>query len=105
MDAHPEQAKLAADTFGRRSGKTTIARLIAQTAGTRFVEINSTSSGVAECKKLFTEAKNELGLTGRKTIIFCEHNSPFHITAFAELSQATRYIVSASLNKMFSLGL
>lgn len=38
----------------------------------RFIEINSTSSGVAECKKLFADAKNELGLTGRKTIIFCD---------------------------------
>lgn len=53
-------------------GKTTIARLIAKTAGTRFVEINSTSSGVGEVKQLFSEAKNELKLTGRKTIIFCD---------------------------------
>lgn len=57
---------------GPGTGKTTIARLIANAAGNRFVEINSTSSGVAECKKLFTEAKNELSLTGRKTIIFCD---------------------------------
>ncbi|TKA80675.1 hypothetical protein B0A49_01624 [Cryomyces minteri] len=57
---------------GPGTGKTTIARLIAHTAGTRFVKINSTSSGVAECKKLFAEARNELGLTGRKTIIFCD---------------------------------
>jgi len=54
------------------SGKTTIARLIASTANTRFVEINSASTGVAECKKLFTQAASELGLTGRKTIIFCD---------------------------------
>jgi putative ATPase len=57
---------------GPGTGKTTIARVIASMVGSRFVEINSTSSGVAECKKIFAEAKNELGLTGRKTIIFCD---------------------------------
>lgn len=54
------------------TGKTTIARVIAGMVGSRFVEINSTSSGVAECKKIFAEARNELNLTGRKTIIFCD---------------------------------
>ena len=57
---------------GAGTGKTTISRLIASMVGSRFVEINSTSSGVAECKKIFAEAKNELGLTGRKTIFFCD---------------------------------
>ena len=54
------------------TGKTTIARLIANTAGSRFVEINSTSSGVGEVKKLFSDARTELTLAGRKTIIFCD---------------------------------
>ena len=57
---------------GAGTGKTTIARVVAHMVGSRFVEINSTSSGVAECKKFFAEARSELGLTGRKTIIFCD---------------------------------
>ncbi|KAL6234836.1 hypothetical protein BDW75DRAFT_157140 [Aspergillus navahoensis] len=57
---------------GPGTGKTTIARVIASMVGSRFVEINSTSTGVAECKKIFADAKSELGLTGRKTIIFCD---------------------------------
>ncbi|KZL79972.1 atpase [Colletotrichum incanum] len=57
---------------GSGTGKTTIARCIAQSVGSRFIEMNATSSGVAECKKLFADAANESALTGRKTIIFCD---------------------------------
>lgn len=57
---------------GSGTGKTTIARCIAKMVGSRFVEINATSCGTAECKKLFQEAANELSLTGRRTIIFCD---------------------------------
>jgi len=56
---------------GPGTGKTTIARCIASMVGSRFIEINSTSTGVAECKKLFAEAKAELTFN-RKTIIFCD---------------------------------
>ncbi|KAI0900688.1 P-loop containing nucleoside triphosphate hydrolase protein [Annulohypoxylon nitens] len=54
------------------TGKTTIARCIAKMVGSRFIEMNATSSGVGECKKIFNDAANELVLTGRKTIIFCD---------------------------------
>ncbi|QKX55695.1 uncharacterized protein TRUGW13939_02792 [Talaromyces rugulosus] len=57
---------------GAGTGKTTIARVIAAMVGSRFVEINSTTSGVADCKKIFAEARSELNLTGRKTILFCD---------------------------------
>lgn len=53
-------------------GKTTIARVISGRSRSRFVEISATASGVAECKKIFQEAKGELQLTGRKTILFCD---------------------------------
>ncbi|OAQ71060.1 AAA family ATPase [Pochonia chlamydosporia 170] len=60
------------------TGKTTIARCIAHMVGSRFIELNATSSGVSECKKLFQEAANELSLTGRRTIIFCDEIHRFN---------------------------
>lgn len=60
------------------TGKTTIARCIAHMVGSRFIELNATSSGVQECKKLFHEAANDLQLTGRKTIIFCDEIHRFN---------------------------
>lgn len=53
-------------------GKTTIARVIANRTKCRFIELSATDSGVGECKKIFQEAKSELQLTGRKTILFCD---------------------------------
>lgn len=65
---------------GSGAGKTTIARCIARMVGSRFIELNATSTGVAECKKLFADAENELRLTGRKTIIFCDEIHRFSKT-------------------------
>ena len=65
---------------GPGTGKTTIARVVAHMSGARFIEINSTSTGVAECKKFFAEAKGELSLTGRKTIVFCDEIHRFSKT-------------------------
>ena len=60
------------------TGKTTIARCIAQRVGGRFVEINATSTGVSECKKIFADAAGDLQLTGRKTIVFCDEIHRFN---------------------------
>jgi len=65
---------------GAGTGKTTIARCISNMVGCRFVEINSSSTGVAECKKIFADARGELSLTGRKTIMFCDEIHRFSKT-------------------------
>lgn len=62
------------------TGKTTIARLIANTSGARFVEINSTSTKLEEVRKIFNEAARDLHLTGRKTIVFCDELHRFSKT-------------------------
>lgn len=62
------------------TGKTTIARLIANTSGARFVEINSTSTKLDEVRKIFGEAARDLHLTGRKTIVFCDELHRFSKT-------------------------
>lgn len=69
-----EEGKLPSMVLWGRpgTGKTTIARLIANTSGARFVEINSTSTKLEEVRKIFAEAANTLHLTGRKTIVFCD---------------------------------
>ena len=41
------------------TGKTTIARLLADAVGMRFVAISAVFSGVADLKKLFAEAKEQ----------------------------------------------
>jgi putative ATPase len=62
------------------TGKTTIARLIANTSGAKFVEINSTSTKLEEVRAIFNAAHRDLQLTGRKTIVFCDELHRFSKT-------------------------
>ncbi|VEU21670.1 DEKNAAC102432 [Brettanomyces naardenensis] len=62
------------------TGKTTLARIISHTTKSRFVELSATSNGISDCKKVFEEAKNELKLTGRKTIVFVDEIHRFNKT-------------------------
>ena len=52
------------------SGKTTMARLIANRADADFRELSATSSGTADVRKVFEQARNQLKLLGRRTVLF-----------------------------------
>jgi putative ATPase len=59
------------------TGKTTIARLLADAVGMRFVAISAVFSGVAELKKVFAEAKEHARL-GRQTLLFVDEIHRFN---------------------------
>ncbi len=59
------------------TGKTTIARLLADAVGMRFVAISAVFSGVADLKKVFAEAREHLRL-GRQTLLFVDEIHRFN---------------------------
>jgi replication-associated recombination protein RarA len=48
-----------------RSGKTTLARLLAKRSDAAFKELSATVVGINDVRPVFEEAKNLLQLTGR----------------------------------------
>ena len=59
------------------TGKTTIARLLADAVGLRFVAISAVFSGVADLKKVFAEARDERR-RGRQTLLFVDEIHRFN---------------------------
>lgn len=59
------------------TGKTSIARLLADAVGMRFVSISAVFSGVADLKKTFAEADRMAG-TGKKTLLFVDEIHRFN---------------------------
>jgi putative ATPase len=59
------------------TGKTTIARLLADAVELRFVAISAVFSGVAELKKVFAEAR-EHARTGTRTLLFVDEIHRFN---------------------------
>ena len=59
------------------TGKTSIARLLAEAVGLRFVGISAVFSGVAELKKLFAEARDP-ARAGQKTLLFVDEIHRFN---------------------------
>ena len=54
------------------SGKTTLARLIAQVTKATFIQLSAVTSGVADVRKAVGEARDQLGEIGRPTILFID---------------------------------
>ncbi|KIM30721.1 hypothetical protein M408DRAFT_66262 [Serendipita vermifera MAFF 305830] len=59
-------------------GKTTLARLLSTSTDGIFKELSATSSGIADVKKIFDEAKRTLKLTGKRTILFMDEIQRFN---------------------------
>ena len=59
------------------TGKTTIARLLADAVGMRFVAISAVFSGVADLKKVFAESREHARL-GRQTLLFVDEIHRFN---------------------------
>ncbi len=59
------------------TGKTTIARLLADAVGMRFVAISAVFSGVADLKKVFAEARDHVRI-GKQTLLFVDEIHRFN---------------------------
>jgi putative ATPase len=59
------------------TGKTTIARLLANAVGLRFVSISAVFSGVADLKKAFAEA-DHMAEAGKRTLLFVDEIHRFN---------------------------
>ena len=59
-------------------GKTTIARVIANTTSAEFKSINATVAGKKDMEEVVAEAQNNMGMYGRKTILFIDEIHRFN---------------------------
>ncbi|TDL21712.1 P-loop containing nucleoside triphosphate hydrolase protein [Rickenella mellea] len=59
-------------------GKTTLARLLAKQSDAVFKELSATVVGIKEVREVFEEAKGQLTLLGRKTILFLDEVHRFN---------------------------
>jgi len=60
------------------SGKTTLARIIAQKSASNFVFFSAVTSGVAEIRKIIDQAKSDLELYQKRTILFVDEIHRFN---------------------------
>jgi putative ATPase len=60
------------------SGKTSLARVLAEAVGAQLVTISAVMSGVAEVRAIVAEARDSLSLHGRQTVLFIDEIHRFN---------------------------
>ncbi len=60
------------------TGKTTLAKVIANTTSADFKQINATVAGKKDMEEVVAQAKNNLGMYGKKTILFVDEIHRFN---------------------------
>ena len=60
------------------TGKTTIAKVIANTTNAEFTQINATSAGKKDMEEVVAKAKDNLGMYGKRTILFIDEIHRFN---------------------------
>ena len=60
------------------SGKTTLARIVAETTGAEFEELSAVSASVSDVRGVIARARERLGATGRRTILFLDEIHRFN---------------------------
>ena len=60
------------------SGKTTLARIVANTTGADFEELSAVSATVAQVRDVLARARERLGANGRRTILFLDEIHRFN---------------------------
>lgn len=60
------------------TGKTTLAKIIANTTKARFHQINAVTAGINDIRQVVGEAKDALGMYGKKTILFIDEIHRFN---------------------------
>jgi putative ATPase len=60
------------------SGKTTLARIVANTTGAEFEELSAVSATVSQVREVLSRARERLGANGRRTILFLDEIHRFN---------------------------
>ena len=60
------------------TGKTTLAKVIANSTSAEFLQMNATSAGKKDMEDVISKAKNNMGMFGKKTILFIDEIHRFN---------------------------